>query len=231
MLLRKYFLLTFAVLVSAACGFLIGQQNVNQTNAQNEPKSKNTKSSLPELLKNENISEVKTFLGEDDKTFYAVIQKLNEKPDEKSTFETSEKLSIFNEDGEIVYEHKDFEIGAIRFSRLLAPDSREMIFETNGGGTDNFLKILSLKNGKFTEIIDETETQMRGGYFNLIQYRTGMKKPYFQPSQLVVIGQIGGADENPTASVFRTVNKKFKKVGEIEMQKLGDFIEQQIVKR
>ncbi len=57
-----------------------------------------------------------------------------------------------------------------------------------------------------------------------------MKTPYFKPNQIFVIGQLGGADESPSAAVFRFKAGKYQKVGEIRMQELGDFIEKQITK-
>ena len=105
------------------------------------------------------------------------------------------------------------------------------MIETNGGGTDDFLKILDYKNGKFTEIIDESETQLRGGYFTMPQYRTGNKTAYFNPSQLIVIQQIGGAEENPSASVFRYKDNKFQNIGSFSMRDLGDLIEKQIAQK
>jgi hypothetical protein len=60
------------------------------------------------------------------------------------------------------------------------------------------------------------------------EYRTGVKSPYFKPAQIFIISQIGGMDENPSATIFRLKNGKYQSVGEIKMQQLGDFIEQQI---
>ncbi len=37
-------------------------------------------------------------------------------------------------------------------------------------------------------------------------------------------------DENPSATVFRFKEGKYRQVGEIKMQELGDFIEKQITK-
>jgi len=63
------------------------------------------------------------------------------------------------------------------------------------------------------------------------EYRSGITGAYFKPSQLIVIQQIGGADDRPKASVFRFRENKFQKVGEISMQKLGDSIEKQLTEQ
>ena len=60
------------------------------------------------------------------------------------------------------------------------------------------------------------------------EYRSDLKSAYFNTSQLIVIQQIGGADNDPRASVFRNRNNKFQKVGEISMNELGDSIEKQL---
>jgi hypothetical protein len=169
-------------------------------------------------------------LNFDEEKFYAVVRETDEPLAADSIIKTSQKLNIFDETGKIVYEYRDISIGGLEIERLLKPDSREILFSTNGGGTDDFINVLSYQNGRFIELIDSADMQYRGGHFMIPQYRTGNKTPYFKPSQLIVIQQSGGADENPTASVFRAINDKFQKAGEIRMQELGDFIEEQIIK-
>lgn len=232
---NKTILFFGAIALSIACGYLIGQQNNNSVNAQ---KQSIGSSNIFELLKKIKVEEVKEkieerfiFVGDDEKKFYGVIRKVNEPPTEDSMFKTSDKLTIYDSFGKSVYEKKDVGIFGVQFERFLRADSREILFSTNGGGTDDFLNILSYKNGKFVEIPDEDFFQYRGGYFTIPQYRTGMQSPYFKPSQLIVIEQSGGGDDNPTAAVFRTQNNKFQKVGEIRMQELGDFIEKQIAQK
>ncbi len=230
MSIAKTFLFLALISFSVACGFFIGQQ----TNVAVIAQKQSTKTSKPfELLskiKAEKIKEIKVW-GDDDDKFYGVISEVNESASKDFDSETSDKLNIYDKSGKSLYEKKDLEVENIQSVRLLKPDSWQIMFETNGGGTDNFLKILDFKNGKFNEIIDEPETQLRGGYFTMLQYRTGNKTAYFNPSQLIVIQQQGGADENPTAAVFRTKDSKFQKVGEIRMQELGDFIEKQIARK
>lgn len=218
------------IFISTACGFLIGQQNGNQIIAENKPAKINPDFELFKQLGKKNIRTLNIGQDDDENKKYFVVQKTNEPPIEEHSFSTSDKLTVYDNTGKILYEHRDFGIENIQFGRFVSPTSSEMFFETNGGGTDSNLKILSYKDGKFKEIIDESETQFRGGYFEMLQYRTGMKSPYFKPSQLIVIEQIGGADDNPSASVFRTVDNKFQKVGEFKMQELGDFIESKIQK-
>ena len=224
----KFSLIVIGVIISVSIGYFIGQ-STKPIIAQTDKKSTITEktSDLLTKIKEEKVSEIKTW-EDAEKSFYGVIRRVEEPPFDGSDFKSSDKFSIYDESGKIIYETKDFGIKNIKSVRLTNPSSWEIMFETDGGGTDNFLKIIDYKNGKFVEIIDESETQFRGGYFDLIQYRNGMKSPYFKPSQLVVIQQIGGADENPSAALFRMKDNKFQKVGSIEMQKLGDFIEKQI---
>ncbi len=224
----KFSLVAIAIVISVSIGYFIGQ-STKTTIAQTDKKSVEPKQTcdLFTKIKDEKVSETKVWEDEG-KSFYGIIRRVEEPPFDDSTFKSSDKFSIYDENGKIVYQTKDFGIENIQSVRLTNPSSWEIMFETNGGGTDNFLKIVDFKDGKFIEIIDESETQYRGGYFDLIQYRNGMKNPYFKPSQLVVIHQMGGADENPSAAVFRVKDNKFQKVGWIDMQKLGDFIETQI---
>jgi hypothetical protein len=231
----KTILFFAAIVLSVTCGYLIGQQNNDSVNAQ---KRRISSSNIFELLKKINAEEVKEkirdrfiYVGSDEKKFYGVIREVDEPPTEDSMFKASDKLTIYDSSGKSVYEKKDHAINGVELERFLRPDSREILFSTNGGGTDWFLNILSYKNGKFVEIPDDNDFQYRGGYFTIPQYRTGMQSPYFKPSQLIVIQQQGGGDEDPTASVFRTKDNKFQKVGEIRMQELGDFIEKQIARK
>lgn len=224
----KFLLFVVLISISTACGFLIGRQNGNQTFAETKSVKISPDFELFKQLDEKHIRQVIVGLDEDRK--YYVIRAVNQPLSDNTSVSASDKLSVYDNSGKIVYEYSDVGIGNIQFGRFAEPLSSEMYFETNGGGTDNFLKILGFKDGKFKEIIDEDQTQFRGGYFEMIQYRTGIKQPYFKPSQLIVIGQIGGADDNPSASVFRTVDNKFQKVGEFKMQELGDFIESKIQK-
>jgi hypothetical protein len=223
----KTFLFIALISFSVAGGFLLGQQTNIAVIAQKQPAKTPKIFDLIGKLRAEKISEIKVW-GDEDERFYCVISAVDESPTEDSMFKTSDKLSIYDKSGKIVYESKDFGLGNLDFGRFLKSDESEIMFTTNGGGTDSFLNILSCKNGKFTEIEIGDSAQFRGGYFSLPQYRTGSKTAYFNPSQLIVIHQQGGADENPTASVLRTKDNKLQKVGEIQMRELGDFIESQV---
>ncbi len=225
--MRHYFLFLALISFSVAGGYLIGQQSNVPVNAQ---KSSTENQKIFELLgkiQAEKISEIK-FWGSNGKVFYCVVREVEEPPTDDSMFKTSDKLSIYDKSGKIVYETKDFGLGNLENVRFLKSDESEIMFSTNGGGTDDFLNILSYQNGQFTAILDDENGQFRGGYFTMLQYRKGMQIPYSKPSQLIVIQQQGGADDNPTAVVLRTKNTTFQKVGEIKMQELGDFIEKQI---
>lgn len=224
----KILLFCAVTLISVSIGYFLGQF-ATMISAKTETEiNKNSKNDdLLKKIKEEKISEIKTW-EDDGESFYGIIRRVEEPPFDDSDFKSSDKFTIYNKTGKIVYQTKDFGIKNIQSVRLTNPSSWEIMFETDGGGTDNFLKIIDYKDGKFVEIIDESETQYRGGYFDLIQYRNGMKSPYFKPSQLIVTQQIGGIDENPSAAVFRMKDNKLQKVGSIEMQKLGDFIEKQI---
>ena len=222
---RKIVLCSISIIISLAVGFFAGQrsgisfaQNINS----NTVKTKQKIMSIG--------CETKFTIGED-KEIYAEIKRVNESPlPGDSTYKESDKLSIYDEHRKLLYELKDFHILNIESVRLLTPYSREIMVTRNGGGTDNFLTILKYEKGKIVEALDTSETQFRGGYFTMLQYRTGMDGPYFKPSQLIVIQQIGGIDTNPSASVFREKGGKLQKAGEIQMQELGDFIEKQIAK-
>ncbi len=53
------------------------------------------------------------------------------------------------------------------------------------------------------------------------EYRSGMESPYFKPSQLIVIQQMGGSDPNPSAAIFRHKNNKFQQVGETAAEQIA----------
>jgi hypothetical protein len=72
------------------------------------------------------------------------------------------------------------------------------------------------------------DTGLRGGWWAMPEYRSTMKGAYFKPSQLIMIQQVGGSDDFSFAAVFRHVNNKFQKVGDISKRKLGDFIKKQL---
>ncbi len=213
-----------AVLFSMLTGVFIGQ---SQQKAKAQTVSKSD-CDLFAILDREKIS-VARRLG-DDGEFYAILRRREEPPENDSYFRTSDKLSVYKE-GKEVFSKVDFVIDNFYFLYSTTKPSPQLVVETNGGGTDNFLEIYVFRNGKFEEIIDSDETQMRGGYFVIPEYRTGMQSPYFKPTQIIVIQQIGGADDNPSATVFRYKNGRYKSVGEFKMKDLGDFIERQISKK
>lgn len=105
-----------------------------------------------------------------------------------------------------------------------------MVLQTNAGGTDEFLKILDFKNGKFIDLNLEPATQLRGGWWTMPEYGSEKTGAYFKPAQLIVIQQIGGSDDNPKATVFRNINNKFQSAGTISMRELGDSIDKQLIK-
>jgi hypothetical protein len=226
MTIRKVFLFLVIIACAVAGGFLLGQQSSVFVNAQKKPTAKTKNFDLLSKIKEEKIKEIKVW-ETDETEFYAVIRETDEPVSNDSILKTSDNLIIYNKLGKPLYEHRDFGIYAVKTASF-KPNSRQIMIETNGGGTDNFLKIIEYKNGKFNDLIDESETQLRGGYFTIPQYRTGNKTAYFNPAQLIVIQQIGGAEENPAAAVFRFQNNKFQKIGSFSMRDLGDLIERQI---
>lgn len=165
-----------------------------------------------------------------EKKFTAIVQSVDEPPVEDSLFKQADKLTIYDESGNSVFDFKDLSIGDLGMERLVRSDSWELTFSSNGGGTDSFLHILKYEEGRFVELGEPDDLQYRGGYLSMPQYRTGVSGPYFKPSQLIVIQQIAGTDVNPSATVLRSEKGKFGRVGEIRMQELGDFIEKSIAR-
>ena len=225
----KLFLFFGLIAFLLAGGFLLGRQSNITASAQKTPVRTTARFDLLNKIKEEKIKEIKVLELEEETNLFAVVRETDEPVSKDSTLKTSDQLTIYDESGKAIFEHRDFGIGSIK-GVSFTPRSRQIMIETNGGGTDDFLKIIEFQNGRFSELINESETQLRGGYFTIPQYRTGNKTPYFNPAQLIVIQQFGGGDENPSASVFRTKDNKFQKVGEIKMRELGDFIENQIAK-
>ena len=222
-------LLLFAIIL-IFCGvvFFIGR-NAESLDAKvhSESKKEVLNSNLLKILNDEKIKSLQTWDDENDKKFVGVIRHLDKPFDKDSILPFSEQLNIYDEKGKSVYEFKDISIDSFEFARLKS-DSTQMIIESNGGGTDNFLTLVNLKDGKFIELNVEGDTQLRGGWWTMPEYRSDLKSAYFNTSQLIVIQQIGGADNDPRASVFRNRNNKFQKVGEISMNELGDSIEKQL---
>lgn len=222
MKIKQIIFISSAIFISALSGFFIGQKNVS-VGAQGNNESINK---LFTILQSENIKVVQRF-EDGEKT--GILRQLNTPVEKKSILKTSEKLSIYDKNGKEIFSKTAFQIGNFYFSNL-ARDSKKLVIETNGGGTDDFLEIYDLKNDKFEEIINPSESHMRGGYWIMPEYRTGVKYPYFKPSQIFVINQTGGADDNPSATIFRLKQGRYKPAGTISMRELGDFIEGRISK-
>lgn len=226
--------LVFIALVSVftISGFFIGQNSKSNINveAQSQPMSASNIPNLMKSLKELQITSISVSEDDKGKVLAKVIRKINKSCEEEIFPDSCEKFIIYGENGKAIFEYKDFGIAGTNFARLINSTSSQMILETNGGGTDNFLHIFDRKGEGYSEIVDPSSDflQIRGGYFTMLQYRTGMEHPYFKPSQLIAIQQIGGGDNDATASIIRFQNGKLQKVGEFSMQKLGDFIEQQI---
>ncbi len=223
-------ILSLSLIFSAVLiGFLIGQNSKKSTAQVAKKTGKDPQIiDLFERIKAEKIRNLRRWEDASGKELFYVIREIDEPPIGNSNFISSEKYIIYNEGGEVLYETKDLAIGNTDSARLLNLNSSEIIIEKNGGGTDWFLEIISRENGKYKEVIDTFETQFRGGYFIIPQYRTGVKSPYFKPSQLIVIQQGGGAEDDSRAAVFRGETGKLKMVGEFSMQNLGDFIEKEM---
>lgn len=217
------------VFVALGCGYFAGVQQKSDVSAQTNRDEDARALALVQRLRSEKIVDHLAF-DTGLRQFVAIVRKVDAPPVDDSIFKTSQRLTIHDTTGKVVYETTDVAIGGLSVERLLRPDSYELVFSTNGGGTDSNLVILSFERGKFVEIGIEEDLQYRGGYFTLPQYRTGNSGPYFKPSQLILIQQLGGADKNPTASVFRTEKNKFLKIGVMKMQEFGDFIEASIAR-
>lgn len=223
---KKLLILAFVLVL----GFVIGQNTKDIEIISKTQSQKNlTNTEIIKNINNEQIKLIKFLEISDEKKYYATIRRINESPYENDDcFSSGDKLSVFDENGNSVYELKEFGIDSIDSVRLKMNFS-QFIVETNGGGTDDHLMILDYKDGKFAEMETGNSKQLRGGWWTMPEYRSNVKGAYYKSAQLIVIQQIGGADINPKASVFRNQNGKFQKVGEILMNKLGDFIEKQLV--
>jgi hypothetical protein len=165
----------------------------------------------------------------DEGQFYGFVRESN-RIDTKTGFDDSgQTLSIRDKSGSEIFSKRYKEVADFSYPNLTR-DSQQLLVETNGGGTDNFLEIYTFRNNRFEPIIDSQETQMQGGYFVIPEYRKGMKATYFKPDEIIVIQQLWRADDDPTATVFRYMKNKYEPVGEIRMQQLGDFIEANLSK-
>lgn len=211
--MSKFIFLLIIISISAVCGLFIGQQSKSSASSETAVVENTKKLDFIKVLQNEKIINFQSFedIG-DEKELFGVVRQLDESCEKDSDLSSCQKFSVYDESGKSLYELKDFTIDSFRTERLIRRNA-QIIIETNGGGTDNFLKILDYKDGKFTEIINSNETQMRGGFWSTPEYR------------------IGGGDENPSATVFRFKDGKYLSVGEFKMQELGDFIEKQIAKK
>jgi hypothetical protein len=75
------------------------------------------------------------------------VQQLDEPCDKDNNLSTCERFSVYNEQGKAVYEFKDFQVEGFTFERF-AQFSEQIVIESNGGGTDNFLTIVDTKDSK-----------------------------------------------------------------------------------
>ncbi len=226
--MRK-FVFTVVIIAVAAIGFFLGQQSKSAASSEPAIIGDNKKPDLIQLIREQNVSSVVSW-ERDDKKFFGVTRGLNEPCEKDSILKSCEQFSIYDENNKVAYKLKDISIMFEGFNRF-TPNASQIMLRQNGGGTDDFLTVIDYKDGKFTELPMSSETQLRGVYWTMPEYRTGADAPYFKPSQLIVIQQGGGSDPNPSAAVFRYRNNKFQKVGEIQMQELGDFIETQLNKK
>lgn len=227
--MSKLILLISLIFFAAFGGFHIGQQTKSAASAEMIIAASEKKPTFIKILEAENIERFARWEDDNGKKFFNVIRQLNEPCDKDYTLKSCQLFSVYDETGQIFYEFKDFGITSISGIRI-KPNSSQIMIQSNGGGTDDNLTILDYKVGKFTRIEIEDDTSVRGGWWTMPQYKSGVTGAYFKPSQLIIIQQIGGADDSPTASVFRFKENKFQKAGEIRMQELGDFIEKQIAK-
>lgn len=228
--MSKFIFLLAVISFSAVGGFFVGQQSNSSANSATIVAENIKKPDFIKVFQDEKLINFQSLeaISNEEKLF-GVIRQLNEPCEKDYSLNSCQKFSVINESGKSLYEFNDFVIESFRVEHLTRSNA-QIIVESNSGGTDNFLKIIDYEDGKFSEIINSDETQMRGGFWSTSEYRSGMKMPYGKPSQLFVIGQIAGIDENPSAVVFRFKAGKYQKVGEIKMQELGDFIEKQIAK-
>ena len=223
--MSKFIFLSALVFVSATCGFFAGQQTKSSANSATPILEEIKKSDFIKILQDEKIENFQSWKG--DKNLFGVTRRLDEPCDRDFGLSSCQKFSVYDETGKVLYELKDFRINSVNFSRLKS-NSSQLIIETNGGGTDEQLTIVDYKDGTFTELEVEDGILLRGGWWTMPEYGGKKKGAYFKPSQLIAIQQIGGSDDSPQASVFRSKDNRFQKVGEIKMQELGDFIERQI---
>lgn len=226
--MSKFIFLLAVISFSAVCGFFVGQQSNSSASSATIDAENRKKPDFIKVLEAEKIIKFQSWENEKGVKFIGVVRHLSEPCDKDYGLDSCQKLFIYDDVGKTVYEKSDFGID-FKIQNLTRKDF-QIVMTTNSGGTDNFLEIVDYQNGKFIEIIESSETQMRGGWWNMNEYRSGMKTPDFKPSQIFVTQQVGGADPNPSASVFRFKDEKYQRIGEIKMQELGDFIEKQIAK-
>ena len=222
----KAVLIITLTVISFICGYLVKGNNSPTVIEMPVSPETNTDITQDETIPTQNSS-IRSWNVNHEVTLKIISKRLTVGCEKDFGLNSCEEVSILDEKGKRLFQFRDFVIVSLQFLNLTR-NGKQLLIESNGGGTDNFLLILDYKDGKVVEIIDSTETQMRGGYWMMNDYKTGNQTPYFMPSQIFVINQIGGADNNPSASVFRYKHGMYKKVGEIKMQKLGDFIENEI---
>ncbi len=216
-----WFLVVITIVLSAALGILI-DRTYHDVSVRDVAES-----DLIATMDREKVLLARHF--GDERQFYGFVRESN-RIDTKTGFnDIGQTLSVRDKSGSEIFSKRYKEVADFSYPNLTR-DSQQLLVETNEGGTDNFLEIYTFRNNRFEPIIDSQETQMRGGYFVIPEYRKGIKSPYFKADEIIVIQQLGGADDDPIATVFRYTENKYEPVGEIRMQQLGDFIEANLSK-
>lgn len=222
----KVVYIVILTIIAFICGYLVKGKDSLTIIEMPLPIETSVKSVPPETISPQNNS-IQYWNANDEVTLEIVTKHLTSDCEKDFVINSCEELSILDKNGKRLFHFRDVVFESIQFINLTR-NGTQLLIESNGGGTDNFLLILDYRNGKVVEIIDSTETQMRGGYWMMNEYKAGNKTPAFKASQIFIVNQIGGADDNPSASVFRYKDDMYKKIGEIKMKKLGDFIDKEL---
>lgn len=211
-----------------ASSYVQKREHYNRPYAGSDQDNGDTSKAVSERLKNDRVVSVHTWnVTADDEVdehnLFCVVQSFDSHPKYEGR---GVKLSIFDESKALIYEDEFTSIGEIRSLGGRYDSPPQLILDVNFGGNADFLQILSYRNGKVTEMLNE---MIGSGYEIRPQFRSSVT-PAKENLQVILISNGLASPGEKFASVYRYKNNKYVYVGKYSQKKADDFIERSLSK-